>query len=423
MRSPPYACAVRRIASFLLVLAVALAACVSGADEDTTSTAASDSGTSTTREPDDSEQRLLVASVGGGIRVLDGDGGSIAGFDPEQGGAYRQPVWASDGSVLAAFTSVADGHGIDALDPDTGGLVWRAPTATPPFYFLPAPEGSPEATTSLRNAADGGGLVAEVIDRSGTVTELAAVSPFYASWAPDGSGLAIHRQGSAVDVRTGDGTETIASPTGAFQAPVWTEEGIVVVRTVNDEQVLSIWQAGEFDDVAVLEGPVRFSVVGGRVAIQSIADDPEGGVQAALRTQSVPALPGGRLIVIDLTTGDQVTVSSVLTPMFQWDPTGTRLLFATFESDESLEFRWNVWEDGAIAEGPTWQAQPVWFRDVVPFFDQYVQSISLWSPDGSSYAYPEIVDARPVVTIRSLDGSEAVTIEDATWVTWDRPGR
>lgn len=423
MRSPPYACPVRRIAPLLLVLAFALVACVSGSDEDPTTTVTADIDTTTTLEPVDVEERLLIASVGGGIRVVDGDGEPIVAFDPEQGDAYRQPVWTSDGGVLAAFTSVTDGHGIDAFDPETGGRVWRASTATPPFYILPAPEGAPQATTSLRNAADGGGLVAELIDRSGSVTGLATVSPFYASWAPDGSALAIHREGSAVDVRRNGTTETIAAPSGAFQAPVWTDDGIVLLRSVGDDQVLSVWDGGRFDDILTVEGPARFSAVAGRVAIQSIADESSSGVQAALRTQGTPALPGGRLVVIDLATGDLATVSSVLTPMFQWDPTGNRLLFATFESDASLEFRWNVWQDGAITEGPTWSAQPVWFRDVVPFFDQYVQSLSLWSPDGSSYAYPEIVDARPVVTIQSLDGPEPVTIEDATWVSWAPFGR
>ena len=126
--------------------------------------------------------------------------------------------------------------------------------------------------------------------------------------------------------------------------------------------------------------------------------------------------------MVDLATGATSTVSNRLTPMFQWDPSGTRLLFASFESEDSLEFRWNIWQDGQVTEGPSWEAQPVWFRDVVPFFDQYVQSISLWSSDGTAYAYPEIVDARPVVTIRTLGRDEAATIDDATWVTWRTTG-
>ncbi len=418
MRVRSYACAVRRV---LLLLAppLLLAACVSSTD-DTTSTSESPTTTTTLAMPEPADL-LLVSSIDGEARVIDELGMVLTSFDTDTGSAYRQPVWSADGSVLAAFTSVDDGHGIDSLDPMTGERRWRAPTGTPPFYFLPAPMGSASATTSLRNAADGSGLVAELIDRAGSLEEIATVEPFYASWSPDGSALAIHREGRVAEIRTEGSTETIAEPTGVFQAPVWTEDGLILLRVDGDDQFLSVWDGASFRDVVEVEGPARFSAVGGRVAIQSIADDPSGGVQASVGAQSVPALPGGRLMVVDLETGELQTVSSVLTPIFQWDPTGTRLLFASFESDEALEFRWNVWEDDSITEGPTWQAQPVWFRDVVPFFDQYVQSISLWSSDGSAYAYPEVIGARPVVTIRSLDGTEPVIVEDATWVTWQVP--
>jgi hypothetical protein len=366
---------------------------------------------------------MVVGIVGGEVRVVDAQGTTIASAVPDAGAAYRQPVWTSDGSILASFASVADGPGLVALDASVGGIIWRSPMETPPFFYLPAPSASADATTSLRNDPAGNGLVAELVDRSGQARPIASVSPFYASWSPDGAALAIHGEGTYVDIRDSSGTRTIVEPSGVFQAPAWIDDGLVTLRTTGAGQVLSVWNDDNFRDIASVSGPVRFAAAAGRVAIQSIGETEIDGVQAGIPSQDLATIPGGRLVVIDLETGAIDTVSSVLTPLFQWDPSGERLLFATFDSEAELEFTWKVWEDGTVTDGVSFRAQPIWFRDVVPFFDQFVQSVSLWSPDGSAYAYPEVVDARPVVSIHQLDGSPPLVVQNATWVSWFVPGR
>lgn len=418
----------RSAVSIVLVaatLSLALAACDSTGQGSGTDATADDAGaaTTTTSTAEGPAPVMVVGTVGGEVRVVDDRGTTIASAVPDTGDAYRQPVWASDGSILASFASVESGPGLVALDPVDGGVVWTSPMETPPFFYLPAPAPSTDATTSLRNDPSGNGLVSELVDRSGNARVIATVSPFYASWSPDGDQLAIHGEGRYVDIRDASGTRTIAEPSGAFQAPAWDDEGLVTLRTTDAAgQVLSVWNGEGFRDVAAVEGPARFSVASGRVAIQSIAQDDAGGLQAGVPIQELDAVPGGRLVVIDLDTGAVDTVSSVLTPMFQWDPSGQRLLFATFDSESELEFTWRVWEDGTVTDGASFAAQPVWFRDVAPFFDQYVQSVSLWAPDGSAYAYPEVVDARPVVSIQPLDGSPPSVVENATWVSWLVPG-
>ncbi len=420
MRSTSYAPLVTSRFVSIAVLVLLLVGCVPADDGDA---GASPTTPETTVAPtaNDPVHRLVVGTVGGAVRVVEGDGSPVVELEPQPGDAYRQPVWTSEDTILSSFSSIDDGAGLASIDPTTGEVEWATPMGSPPFYYLPAPTGASDLSTSLRNDPSGAGLIAELVDRSGAVRPLATVSPFYATWSPDGGALGMHGEGRRLAVRTAGGTTTIAEPTGGFQAPVWTSDGLVTIRTVDDDQVLSVWDGAEFRDVAGVAGPVRFTAAAGRVAIQSIAEDTSGGVQAAQRVPSTTELPGGRLLVVDLESGVSETVSSVLTPMFQWDPTGRRLLFATFEAEDELRFTWRVWEDGTVTELAPFVAQPGWFRDVVPFFDQYVQSISLWAPDGSAVAYPEIVDARPVVTIRSLDGSPATRLADATWVSWRLP--
>lgn len=402
------------------VLALVVTACVTESTDTTSVDVVTTSTAIVTIPPP--EDRVAVTSVDGGVRVHDATGREVMRLDAVAGSSYRQPVWAADGSILAARSGDGDGVGLVSVDPSDASIRWEAAMATPPFYYLPAPDGSEWATTSLRNDPSGDGLIAELVDGHGMVTQIATISPFYSTWSPDGGQLAVHGGGRTLDIRSEGDTETIADPSGVFQAPVWTTEGLVTLRTTAIGQVLSVWD-GTFEDVASVSGPVRFTAGSGRVALQAVGSDGGGGVQAALRSQQIPAIPGGRLVVVDLASGAIETVVNELTPLFQWDPSGERLMFATFTAPDALTFRVQIWENGSTVDLGSFDAQPVWFRDLVPFFDQYDQSVSLWSSGGDAIALPEVLDGRRVVSIRSLDGSETVVIEDATWVTWSDPER
>jgi hypothetical protein len=407
----------------LLIVAALLALVVTGcvtSSPSTTSVDVATTSTSTATVPS-SQDRIAVSSVDGGVRVHDATGAEVMRLDAAVGTSYRQPVWASDGSILAARSGEGGGAGLVSVDASDASIRWEAAMDTPPFYYLPAPAGSGWATTSLRNDPSGEGLIAELVDGDGMVTPIATISPFYSTWSPDGGQLAVHGGGRTIDIRSEGGTETIADPSGVFQAPVWTADGLVTLRTTAIGQVLSVWDGVGFEDVASVSGPVRFTAESGRVALQAVGSGGGGGVQAGFRSQQLPEIPAGRLVVVDLDSGAIETVINELTPFFQWDPSGERLLFATFTSPDTLTFRVQVWEGGSTLDLGSFDAQPIWFRDLVPFFDQYDQSISLWSTGGDAIAIPEVLDGRRVVSIRPLDGSRAVVIEDATWVTWSPP--
>ena len=55
---------------------------------------------------------------------------------------------------------------------------------------------------------------------------------------------------------------------------------------------------------------------------------------------------------------------------------------------------------------------------VAPEFDQYDQSVSIWSPSGDRIAYPAVQDERLVVVVEEVDGSGVDTIDDTTWASW-----
>ncbi|MGI9529149.1 MAG: hypothetical protein ACR2NG_05510 [Acidimicrobiia bacterium] len=411
---------VRRL-GVLFVLAVMASACVPGQD------AAPETVPSTsTTQPTVSGaigDRLVVATGSGAVAVFDGDLVEVQRITPTDGTIFRQPAWLDGESVV--FSEVPGTGGQSALTSAAvadGSIRWRAELDTVPFYYLPAPSGAGADTTSLRNNPQGG-IIAELIATGGAVEQISDRSPFYSSWSPDGSALAIHERQSRLSIVEGSRVTTIAEPSGAFQAPAWTEAGLVVLHATAGGQALSVWDGSAFEDLAIIAGPVRFSATDRQIAIQSAEVADGQSVEAGLRTQSLPTIPGGRLVVVDIESGSVATVSNRLVPMFEWSPDGSRLLYASFGDGGSPELTWHLWDEQSTVDLSAFTVQPEWFQAVAPFFDQYVQSVSMWSPSGNRIAYPAVVEGANAVVVEMVDGSGTAMITDAVWASWSSGGR
>ncbi len=404
-----------RFLSVVVLLGVVAAACQPATSTDPPPTP---SATSATQEVSVAgNDRIAVSTVSGAIAVHDVGGAEITRIDPPDGHSYRQPTWLDASTVVFSEVSDSGDHSLGAFNADTGTMVWRAPMETPPFYFAPAPAGGPYVTTSLRNDPAGAGLVAELVDATGRIFPLSTESPFYTSWSPEGGSLAIHIAGQRLDVRSGETTETILRPTGLFQTPVWVDTGLVTLRTSGGTQRLTLWEEGAFTDIATVDGPVGFIAAGTMIAIQATQRPDAGSIAADLRVQSLPVIPGGSLVVIDRAAGSFQIASDELALLYQWDPEGERLLYATV-AEEPVSLVWNLWMDGTSTVLATFALQPPWFRNLVPFFDQYAQSVQLWSSSGSYIGYPSVINSQPVVVIEPTGSGASVLIEGATWAAW-----
>lgn len=403
----------KRISAVVVSIGLLAAACqVSGAVENATSIPP-EPVTSTTEAPA-APDRIVVSTSTGSVVVYDEEAVEVARFDPGVGSFFRQPTWLDAQTVVFSEVSESGNHSLTAGDASTGAIVWRAPMESSPFYFAPTPNGALAATTSLRNNPLGG-LISELVDWTGRVTPLSMDSPFYTSWAPDGSQLAVNIPGRRLDVVTGPDTETIASPSGSFQAPAWVDRGIVTLRTVGGTQFLSTWADGSFTDLASVVGPATFVAANDRVAIRDSGEPDADGIRAGIRIQELPEIPGGILVVVDLETGDQQTVSKDPTGVFQWDSTGQRLLFT---QGSIAGQSWHLWDDGKTTDLGMFAAQLQWVGDFVPFFDQYAQSVQLLSASRDQIAFPAVIEGEPVVVMLDIDDSAQVLVADAIWSSW-----
>jgi hypothetical protein len=387
---------IRRVA-MILVLALVAAACSGGTE----------SG---------GDGRLAIVDQDGDLAIHTA-GGELVTTLTEPGGEATifQPVWSGPESIV--FVEEVDGAGSLVVAGIDGNERRRVDFATAPFYVYPRPGGDGSADiVILRNHLEGG-LAAEVIHHDGSVTALEGGFPFFFTWTDDGSVVA-HVESSSVDVVYPSPAPVVATP-GAFGAPGSRGDELILVRSSGPIANLTLVAGDRSTDLATVRGPVHLVVGGDRVAVRSIAQGgTPGGIEA--RAQTIPTLRPDALAVVGLDDGTVEIVATEGVVAFFWDPDGRRLLYLVTGDDSELS--WKVWEDGVVDDYASFVPDASWLATFLPFFDQYAQSMSLWSPDGSAFAFPGIVGGESGVWVQHLDQASPVRISLGSWVDWGPAG-
>lgn len=332
---------------------------------------------------------------------------------PDDRSAF-QPIWlGADGIV---FVERRGGAGALVTVDTEGNEIRRWEFVTAPFYIYPRPgEGMTAPVVTLRNALQGG-LVAELVEVDGTTTGIPGEFPFFFVW--DGEGRVIAHIGNRRLDEVYPSAATVDPNPGDFAAPGVSDGGVVFVRSSGGRQVLSISKSGGPVDVAIVPGPAQVVAAGDRVAIRAVAT----GNATEVMAQTLPAIPPNALAVVDLPGAGVEVVTRDPVALFFWDKTGNRLLFAEVREADSTVLQWHVWESGLVTDFGTFTPPPDWMASFIPFFDQYANSMSLWSSDGSAFAYPAVVDGDAGVWVQALDAGEPERVTSGSWVAWG-PGR
>jgi Tol biopolymer transport system component len=341
--------------------------------------------------------RIAVLDSRGTLTVFDADGSDQALIAGSDAGStlVRQPTWSPDATRIAWVGLDPDGTSATVMTAAADGTrPTDTPVAAAPFYLSWDP-------TSSRIVYLGGSASADIelglVDvAASTTAPIDAGSPFYVSWAPSGKQLLVHVGTDRLDRLAIDGTLTsLDDRPGAFSAPVWTSDGrtLVYVSKGGARQRLVALDLGtdRRDLLARFDGTITFVVSpdGRRVAFQVIRDQ-------ALVTP---------LSVIDRRTGTIDRVAAEYSPAFFWSPESAKLLSMIPDvTAERVWFRWGVWEDGSSFTTGRFVPSIELSREYLPFFEQYAQSMSLWSPDGSAFVYAG----------ESESGASGVWIQPAT---------
>ncbi len=384
-----------------------------GQDNSTSLATPSSTTTLAVRDVAELPGRLVTIDAGGNVVVIDPDGANPLAVTSDAGptAMYSQPHWSpqSDRLAWAEFTSTGLGVGISAVD---GSDRTRVSMDSLPFYMYWSPDG--EAMGVLHNGPRT--IQFELVDTTAATADVVAEgSPFYFSWSPDSARVVAHVQGEVFATIDRDGqTEDLGATAVYYQSPHWTEPGIFSLGASGLELRAP---GGGSRVLATTPGPVALvaNPQGTRLAVQSFVGEEVGGINAAV--SETPALPTNRVVVIDVDTGAIESVSETASVGFFWSPDGMSLLVLE-PRDEPGVADVLVWRDGQSKVLMELAPHPAFVTNVLQFFDQYAQSLQLWSPDSSAVVLAGAVDDEEGIWVLSAAGGEAVKVADGSWAVW-----
>ena len=358
--------------------------------------------------------RLVVIDSAGDIVTIDPDGSDPAPITDDAGEAalYRQPTFSPVADRLAWAELTSAGAGLGSSD-GAGGDRIAVTMSSLPFFTYWSPDGSRIGV--LHNGSQGS-IEFEVVDVGAATTEvLATGTPFYFSWSPEGSQVAVHvelESFATLDLE-GNATDLGATAIG-YQAPHWTPAGIIHLG----ENEIELRQVdGSARALATTPGPVAFVAnrQGTRLAVQYFVAGETPGIEAAL--SEIPELPSNRVVVIDVETGELSEVVDSPSIGLFWSPDGETLLALRPSSNRPGELATLIWRDGESTELSTIAPHPAFVEEVLQFFDQYGQSLQLWSPDSSAFALVGAIEGDSGVWVHPVHG-EPVDVYEGSWASW-----
>jgi WD40 repeat protein len=363
---------------------------------------------------EDSPGRLAVVDDGQ-VVVMDPDGSNrIDVTDSPSSGPgrafYFQPTWSPDGTLLA-FSEISPATRLYIATPSEGTIA-SLDVDSLPFYMSWSDRNT---LATLRNGASGLRLETTSPGSLGDGLKLVDEgAPLYFSWEPGGQRLATHIGTDRLELNDDGTVQPLGPIPGEFQAAPWSDAGIVAIaESGRDQQLSVVTPDGTTRPLARTLGPTYVVATsdGSSIAVQVMAGPPNG---RSVLYQEIPVLPNNQLVIVD---GDgnitEVTDSPVLA--FFWSPAGDRLLL--LDTVDPGIGRWQVWSEGTLEEVVRFGFDTSFVRDLLPFFDQYAQSVSLWSPDGTAFAFPGSIDGQAGIWVQEL-GEEPRRVSDGTWVAW-----
>jgi Tol biopolymer transport system component len=355
--------------------------------------------------------RIVVATAGGEIYLIDPDGGQRLDLvDGESLGS--QPVWSPDGRRIAWSQQIRSGFSIASANPD-GSERRQAQTLFSGYFGYWNPTST--LLGFLGNAPPGTGLVLD----AGSGADLDAVVDsdtfYYFSWNPDGTKWVVH-SGSGLSIVSQDGSsEMLHLDDARFRAPTWAPDGqlllaiaqegrTVIVRV--DPESNAVEELIEVGDVTnfVLDPTGRFLAIESlEVGATSLDDDESITVSAGQNSDR------SEVLVYDLQTGETSQVLDEPSGGFWWSPDGTTLAVLAFEDTAAPRFtQWLIWRsDGSFRTQP-FVVTPTFAATYVPFFDQFAQSVSPWAPDSTRFVYTGLdTQGEPGVFVQTAQSGTA----------------
>ena len=345
--------------------------------------------------------------------------------------AYLQPTWAPDGRSLAfARTALTGARSLQASIWVTGGRNGPprevfATSSLRPIYLYWSPDSA--RLTLLSQPLDSAELELGVIDLDqDRYRALDQGQPYYWSWLPDNSALVTHVGG---DVRLNAAARLSLVPLDplrskadfnlaptAFQSPAVSPDGRYVAFVTTTASGTSL-VAREIDgpDERLLTAVPGFAY---------FAYAPRGNRIAVLKSATPGPAADGELTIIDTRNGSETALPHGDVIAFFWAPNGQRIAYlvpARAAQEQGLELDprfarqprlfYAELRVADVRRGNSWRVVqfPIsegFLRLHLPFFDQYLRSTSIWSPNSRFLTYAALTAAGgPGIFVSAASGT------------------
>ena len=380
------------------------------------------------------------------IHVIHPHNGDLTALTRDGGDTrrYNYPTWSPDNQRIAFV-----GYSLQDSTPTEGALYTISPRGenlTPvfktqenfPFYLYWSPDSKYVGFLSNSDSNNFALSIAQT-DRPDSTQVLDKGTPFYWAWSPDSAQVFTHVGGTRAEnesarlaflnLQNNASPQPLTDLPGAFQAPQWTPDGKILFSTrENNTQNIALADAQT-------KSTTKLAEYRGRA---SFALAPDGTRIAYLVTAGnlrVPNFGPVRVMNADGTNARLVSDENALA--FEWSPDSKKIAFLTIEVNDNeqnrnaapllvmnasgarafapqyaqsarIQFAWKIWDSAtdkiqiAASFVPTAS-----FLNVLPYFDQYANSSTFWSPDSQALVY----------TTREQDDTGSVWIADITGKT------
>lgn len=360
--------------------------------------------------------RIAYVGVDWNIYSSDQAGGDViahtddALIPSEEGGSFRYyilPTWSRD-SVSLGFVGVSGEGTIRAsevliadVDSETTEKVFTSDNEQP-FYLYWSPDNT--NLSFLSSTPDGQSLILQSVSRereSRTIIDTG--TPYYWSWAPDGKTMIVHAGSSQSTVPEhmaflrvdAEVTEYgIETPWASFQTPAWSPDGsrILMTRLTDEEQkeIIVTDSRGEFE-----------KAVGSYDLNTAFAWSHNSEMMAYIEgKQTISAGTLGTMHVVDLETSEEIFQDEDVYGFF-WSPDDEMIAYfvpmvtsatqeeqqgeSTTQAEQQLLLQLNILDVDSGEKRELFPFRPTdQFAALMPYFDQYHQSATIWSPDSNN---------------------------------------